>query len=226
MLYRTMGNRRTVSALCLGAMNFGTTTSPETATAILDRFVAAGGTFIDTANNYNHRDGDGGESEELLGRWMNSRSNRDQLVIATKCGARTTTPGDPDDANWEGLGRRPSTRPSRAVSPGWASTASTCITRTSTTAPPRWRRPSARSGDSPPRASSTWSAAAISPAGGWSARGGWPPIRASNRIRSFSSGTHICGQNRCGRAGSNVSAARISGTSGSSTSIISTSIGT
>lgn len=104
MLYRTMGNRRTVSALCLGAMNFGTTTSPETATAILDRFVAAGGTFIDTANNYNHRDGDGGESEELLGRWMNSRSNRDQLVIATKCGARTTTPGDPDDVNWEGLG--------------------------------------------------------------------------------------------------------------------------
>ena len=104
MLYRTMGNRRTVSALCLGAMNFGTTTSPETATAILDRFIAAGGTFIDTANNYNHRDGHGGESEELLGRWMKSRSNRDQLVIATKCGARTTTPGDPDDANWEGLG--------------------------------------------------------------------------------------------------------------------------
>ncbi len=54
MLYRTIVNRRTVSALCLGAMNFGSTTSPETATAILDRFVAAGGTFIDTANNYNH----------------------------------------------------------------------------------------------------------------------------------------------------------------------------
>lgn len=104
MLYRTMGDRRTVSALCLGAMNFGTSTDPEVATAILDRFVAAGGTFIDTANNYSHWAGDGGESEKLLGRWMESRGNRDQLVIATKCGARTTTPGNPDDENWEGLG--------------------------------------------------------------------------------------------------------------------------
>ncbi len=77
---------------------------PETATAILDRFVAAGGTFIDTANNYNQVFGDGGESEELLGDWMRARGNRDQLVIATKCGAWTTVPGNPDDENWEGLG--------------------------------------------------------------------------------------------------------------------------
>ena len=40
MLYRTLGSRRTVSALCLGAMNFGSTTPPDTATAILDRFLA------------------------------------------------------------------------------------------------------------------------------------------------------------------------------------------
>jgi aryl-alcohol dehydrogenase-like predicted oxidoreductase len=104
LLYRTIGNRRSVSALCLGAMNLGSTTDPETAAAILDRFVAAGGTFIDTANNYNQWTGDGDESEKLLGSWMHSRGNRDQLVIATKCGARTTTPGNPDDQNWEGLG--------------------------------------------------------------------------------------------------------------------------
>jgi aryl-alcohol dehydrogenase-like predicted oxidoreductase len=104
MLYRTIGNRRTVSALCLGAMRFGSTTDPDTAIAILDRFVAAGGTFIDTANNYNHVFGVGGESEELLGRWMRSRGNRDQLVIATKCGAKTTIPGNPDNSHWEGLG--------------------------------------------------------------------------------------------------------------------------
>lgn len=104
MLYRTIGNRRTVSALCLGTMKFGTITDLETATAILDRFVAAGGTFIDTANNYSQWFGHGGESEEILGRWMRSRGNRDQLVIATKCGARTTTPGNPDDEYWEGLG--------------------------------------------------------------------------------------------------------------------------
>lgn len=103
MLYRTMGSRRTVSALCLGAMRFGSETDPDTSTAILDRFVEAGGTFIDTSNNYNQSTGHGGESEEFLGRWMRSRGNRDQLVIATKCGARTTTPGNPDDANWEGL---------------------------------------------------------------------------------------------------------------------------
>ncbi|MGW0230954.1 aldo/keto reductase [Actinopolymorpha singaporensis] len=103
MLQRTIGGRRTVSALCLGAMNFGSTTDPETSTAILDRFVEAGGTFVDTANNYNQWMANGGESEELLGRWMRSRGNRDQLVIATKCGARTTVPGTPND-NWEGLG--------------------------------------------------------------------------------------------------------------------------
>jgi aryl-alcohol dehydrogenase-like predicted oxidoreductase len=104
MLYRTIGNRRTVSALCLGTMNFGTSTDPDTSTAILDRFVAAGGTFVDTADNYNQWLGDGGESEELLGRWMRSRGNRDQLVIATKCGAMTTKPGSADDEYWEGLG--------------------------------------------------------------------------------------------------------------------------
>jgi aryl-alcohol dehydrogenase-like predicted oxidoreductase len=99
----TLGNRRPVSALCLGAMNFGTSTPAETALAILDRFVEAGGTFIDTSNNYNQWVGHGGESEELLGQWMRSRGNRDSLVIATKCGARTTVPGDPGDAHWEGL---------------------------------------------------------------------------------------------------------------------------
>jgi aryl-alcohol dehydrogenase-like predicted oxidoreductase len=106
MLYRTLANGRKVSALCLGAMNFGATTDPETSAAILDRFTEAGGTFIDTANNYGqwHGHPGAGTSEELLGRWMRSRGNRDQLVIATKCGARTTVPGNPDDEHWEGLG--------------------------------------------------------------------------------------------------------------------------
>lgn len=103
MLFRTLGNGRNVSALCLGAMNFGTSTPTDTAIAILDRFVEAGGTFIDTSNNYNQWHGHGGDSEELLGRWMRERGNRDELFIATKCGARTTVPGDPDDAHWEGL---------------------------------------------------------------------------------------------------------------------------
>ncbi|TDD56339.1 aldo/keto reductase [Kribbella antibiotica] len=103
MMQRTLAGRRPVSALCLGAMNFGSSTDPETAIAILDRFVEAGGTFIDTSNNYNQWLGTGGDSEELLGRWMHSRKNRDQLVIATKVGARTTVAGDPGDQHWEGL---------------------------------------------------------------------------------------------------------------------------
>ena len=60
------------------ARNFGSSTDSDTAIAILDRFVEAGGTFIDTGNNYNQWTGHGGESAELLGSWMRSRGNRDQ----------------------------------------------------------------------------------------------------------------------------------------------------
>ncbi|MEV5960243.1 aldo/keto reductase [Kribbella sp. NPDC051952] len=103
MLYRTIGGRRTVSGLCLGTMNFGTSTDPDTAATILDRFVEAGGTFIDTSNNYGQWGKEAGLSEEVIGQWLRSRGTRDQVVIATKCGARTTKPGDPGDAHWEGL---------------------------------------------------------------------------------------------------------------------------
>lgn len=67
-----------VSELCLGAMTFGWTTPPEESHAILDRFVEAGGNFIDTANVYA-----GSKSESILGDWLQNQS-RDQLVIATK----------------------------------------------------------------------------------------------------------------------------------------------
>ncbi|KAJ5502679.1 hypothetical protein N7463_005553 [Penicillium fimorum] len=53
--------------------------SKEQSFALLDAFVAAGGNFIDTANNYQNE-----QSEIWLGEWMISRKNRDQLVIATK----------------------------------------------------------------------------------------------------------------------------------------------
>ena len=77
-----------VSALCLGAMYFGTKEDAATSRDLLDRFVAAGGDFIDTANIYAHwrPNGHGGESETLLGEWMRERGNRDQLFIATKVG--------------------------------------------------------------------------------------------------------------------------------------------
>jgi aryl-alcohol dehydrogenase-like predicted oxidoreductase len=99
MRYRTIGqdpaSRREVSVLSLGAMMFGTTTDEPTSFAILDRYVEAGGTFIDTSNNYAYwvNGTQGGESEELLGRWRRSRGVGDQIVIATKLGARPVAAG-------------------------------------------------------------------------------------------------------------------------------------
>jgi len=94
----------TVSELCLGTMYFGYRTDEPTAFAILDRFREAGGTFLDTANNYGQWHGDAGESERVIGRWLRSRKAAGQMVVATKVGARTTVPGDPDPGHWQGLG--------------------------------------------------------------------------------------------------------------------------
>ena len=57
-------------------MHFGTATDEATSLAILDRYVEAGGTFIDTADNYAFwaSGTQGGKSEELLGRWRRSLS--------------------------------------------------------------------------------------------------------------------------------------------------------
>src|SRR5215510_13379442 len=73
-----------VSELCLGTMYFGYRTGEATAFAILDRFLEAGGTFLDTANNYGQWHGDAGESERVIGRWRRSRGVTSQVVVATK----------------------------------------------------------------------------------------------------------------------------------------------
>ena len=80
--------------LSLGAMLMGSRTDEATSFAILDRFVEAGGTFIDTSGNYAFwvNGTQGGESEELLGRWRRSRGIGDEIVIATKVGARPLAP--------------------------------------------------------------------------------------------------------------------------------------
>ena len=67
-----------VSRLGLGTMTFGVETDRAGAFDQLDAFVAAGGTFIDTADVY----GDG-ESERIVGRWLDDRGNGD-VVVATK----------------------------------------------------------------------------------------------------------------------------------------------
>jgi aryl-alcohol dehydrogenase-like predicted oxidoreductase len=77
-----------VSELCLGAMYFGTVTPTDVSERLLDMFMEAGGNFIDTANIYAtwRGNGDGGESEKLLGDWMRSRKNRASVFIASKVG--------------------------------------------------------------------------------------------------------------------------------------------
>jgi aryl-alcohol dehydrogenase-like predicted oxidoreductase len=77
-----------VSAFCLGTMHFGSRTDKETSYRILDQYVEAGGSFLDTANNYAMWVPGyvGGESESLLGEWMRERKNRTQVFVATKVG--------------------------------------------------------------------------------------------------------------------------------------------
>lgn len=53
--------------------------------AILDRYVEAGGTFIDSANNYAYwiNGTQSGESESLLGRWRRANGVGEEVLIAT-----------------------------------------------------------------------------------------------------------------------------------------------
>ncbi|MFF4121485.1 aldo/keto reductase [Streptomyces sp. NPDC001714] len=109
MKYRTIGTdprtRREVSVLALGAMLFGSRTDEQTSFAVLDRYVEAGGNFVDTSDNYAFWEdgGQGGQSENLLGRWRRSRGIGDEVVIATKLGARPLAPGTGYTDNPEGL---------------------------------------------------------------------------------------------------------------------------
>lgn len=86
-------------ALALGAMMFGTEIDEDTSFALLDRFVEAGGVWIDTADCYSFwasESGYGGQSELLLGRWLAARPGmRDRVRLSTKVGAEPT-----DAADW------------------------------------------------------------------------------------------------------------------------------
>lgn len=75
-----------VRPLALGANVFGWTADAETSFDVLDRYVDAGGDFIDTADSYSFwaPGNRGGESESIIGAWLAARRRRDDLVIATK----------------------------------------------------------------------------------------------------------------------------------------------
>jgi aryl-alcohol dehydrogenase-like predicted oxidoreductase len=101
--YLTLGRSGLrVSPLCLGAMTFGEDwgfgSTPTEAAAILGRYLARGGNFIDTANVYTK-----GHSEAIIGETIGgNRTRRDRVVIATKFFGNLY-PGDP---NAGGAGRK------------------------------------------------------------------------------------------------------------------------
>ncbi|MFD7321524.1 aldo/keto reductase [Streptomyces sp. NPDC059875] len=78
-----------VFPLALGGNVFGWSADEERSFAVLDAYAAAGGNFVDTADSYSAwaEGNEGGESETILGRWLASRGNRDEIVVATKVGA-------------------------------------------------------------------------------------------------------------------------------------------
>lgn len=78
-----------VSPLCFGGNVFGWTADAATSFALLDRFVDAGGNFIDTADAYSRwvPGHSGGESETIIGEWLARSGKRNRVVIATKVGS-------------------------------------------------------------------------------------------------------------------------------------------
>jgi aryl-alcohol dehydrogenase-like predicted oxidoreductase len=90
-----------VSPLCLGTMTFGTEwgwgADDSTCVALFDRYLTAGGNFVDTADFYTE-----GKSEEMLGKLISDRKSRDRVVLATKF-TFNKQPGNP---NAGGNGRK------------------------------------------------------------------------------------------------------------------------
>jgi aryl-alcohol dehydrogenase-like predicted oxidoreductase len=89
------GTDLAVHPLCLGTNVFGWTADEAESFAVLDAYRAAGGNFVDTADGYSQwvSGNRGGESEEIIGRWMAKRGARDAIVLATKVGSKSDRKG-------------------------------------------------------------------------------------------------------------------------------------
>ncbi len=96
MILRPIGASGLEAApLALGGNVFGWTADEPASFRILDAFVAAGFNLIDTADMYSRwaPGNQGGESETIIGRWLQRSGNRDKVLIATKVGMEMG-PGD------------------------------------------------------------------------------------------------------------------------------------
>lgn len=78
-----------IAPVVFGGNVFGWTIDEKTSFELLDRFAEAGFNAIDTADVYSrwHDGNSGGESEAIIGKWMKSRGNRDDIVVITKVGS-------------------------------------------------------------------------------------------------------------------------------------------
>lgn len=83
-----------VAPVNFGGNVFGWTLDEKQSFDVLDKFTDAGFNFIDTADTYSWWvNGKGGQSEEIIGKWMKSRANRQDIVLATKVGSETKEHG-------------------------------------------------------------------------------------------------------------------------------------
>jgi aryl-alcohol dehydrogenase-like predicted oxidoreductase len=90
---RALGNSGLfVSSLCFGGNVFGWTIGEEMSFKLLDAFTGRGFNFIDTADIYSvwAPGNQGGESETIIGNWLQKSGRRSQVVIATKVGFEMT----------------------------------------------------------------------------------------------------------------------------------------
>lgn len=73
----------------LGGNVFGWTIDEKKSFEVLDAFAASECNMIDTADVYSRwaPGNKGGESETIIGNWLQQRNNRSQIIIATKVGA-------------------------------------------------------------------------------------------------------------------------------------------
>ncbi len=82
------GSSLSGSTLCLGTMYFGIKVPEQESFSLMDYYYERGGRFYDTANKYATWVPGFPEpvGESVLGRWIKSRGNRDDLLVATKMG--------------------------------------------------------------------------------------------------------------------------------------------
>lgn len=76
----------TALPLVLGGNVFGWTADERTSHEVLDAFVGAGGSLVDTADGYSAwvPGNSGGDSETIIGRWFAASGRRDDVALATK----------------------------------------------------------------------------------------------------------------------------------------------